>query len=134
MAKALRDVDAAMVLGAELHGNVLHERRGLGPQVHDDVEDGAAAAACRLGLCSRRKLKVHCANGALLPVETDVRLRDLRLEAMSRELVLTERAGEEPAAVVPAFEVDDERSLERGFRKDHRRQILRALVGIKVSA
>ncbi len=77
-------------------------------KVDDDVQDGASAASHHLRLRSRRKLKVHSANRALLLVETNVRLGNRRLEAVRRKLMLTEGAGEEPAAVVTTFKVDNE--------------------------
>ncbi len=55
----------------------------------------------------------------LVRVEGDVGLRDHRLQAVRRELVLAEGAREEPAGVLPALEVDDERSGELGLREDH---------------
>src|SRR5262249_51837625 len=98
------------------------------PQVHDDIDDRTPAASHQFRLRRRRKLKVHAANRAFLLVEADIRLGDRGFETMCLELVLTEGPGRESAIVVPAFKGNDERALERGLGKDHRQQLLRAVV------
>ena len=52
-------------------------------------------------------------------LKRDVGLCDHRLEPVILELVLAERPGEEPAIVLPALEVDDERARELRLREDH---------------
>src|SRR5215813_409376 len=97
-------------------------RRGLGPEVNNDVEEGTTAAAHNFGLGHWRKLKMHPANRALPFVVGDTGLRDRCLEAVRGKFALTECAGEKPAAVIVTFHVDDERPFESGFGKDHRRR------------
>jgi hypothetical protein len=48
-----------------------------------------------------------------------VLLRDDALEAVRLELVLAERAGEEPARVLAPLEIDDERAFQLGLGEDH---------------
>ena len=62
---------------------------------------------------------MHAANGSLAPVEADIRLRYHRLEPMCRELVLTERPREKSALIFVALQVDDKRTRELRFRKNH---------------
>ena len=76
-------------------------------------------AAHQLGLGRGRILEVHAAQRALGLVEGDVGLGDHRLQPVLRELVLAEGAGEEPAVVLPALEVDDERALQLRLGEDH---------------
>ena len=78
----------------------------IAPRVH--------AHELRLG--GGRKLEVHAAQRAALPVERDVGLRDHGLEPVLLELVLAERAREEAALVLTALEVDHERAGERRSR------------------
>src|SRR5258705_2141093 len=105
--EALRHVERAVVVGAELDRDVLQVRRALGAQVHDDVVDGAARGTHQLRLRRRRELEVHAAHGALLAVEGDVGLGHHGLQAVPLELALGKNAGEEPPAVLPAVQGED---------------------------
>ena len=62
---------------------------------------------------------MHAAQRPLLVVEGHVGLRDHRLQPVVLELVLAEGAGEEPARILAALDVDDERALQLGFRENH---------------
>src|SRR4051812_41277297 len=117
--ETLGDVERAMVVGAQLDGDVLEVGRALGPEVDDDVQDRPAGRADELRLRSGRVLEVHPPHRSLALVEGDVRLRDHRLEAVIGELALAERAGEEAAVVLAALDVDDEGAPEPGFGEDH---------------
>ena len=79
-----------------------------GRRVDDDVEDCAPCAPHELGFGRWRELEVHPAQRALLVVEGQVGLRDHGLKTVIDELLLTKRAGEEPAGVPPGLDVDDE--------------------------
>src|SRR2546426_433769 len=117
--EAFGHVQGPVPVGAQLQGDVLQERRALGPQVHDDVEDRPAGGADQLRLGVRRILEVHASQRALPLVERDVRLRNHGLEAVFGELPLTEGAGEKAALVLAPFHVDDEGTLQPGFGEDH---------------
>ena len=112
----LRHVEGASVLLVEADGDVLEIRGALRPEVDDDVDDRAARAPDDLGLGRRRELEVHSAEGAGCAVERHVRLGDHRLQPVALELVLAERAGEVPAVVLTALEVDDEGARQRPSR------------------
>src|SRR5438094_2348400 len=117
--EALGHVEGPVAVGAQLDRDVLQERRALGPQVHDDVEDRPAGGPDELRLRVRRILEVHAAQRALPLVERDVRLRDDGLEAVGGELLLTEGAREEAAVVLAPLHVDDEGALQPGLGEDH---------------
>jgi len=117
--EALRHVESTVVVLGQLNRGVLEVGRTLGPQVHNDVEDGAARAAHELGFSGRRILEMHPPHSALLHVEGNVCLGDERAEPVSLEFSLTEGPREEPARVLPAFHVDDVGTLERRFGEYH---------------
>ena len=62
-----------MDLGIELDGDMFEIGFALGPQIDDDVEEGAARAAHELGLGRRRELEMHPAQRALLRIRGDAR-------------------------------------------------------------
>src|SRR5262249_59422948 len=64
-------------------------------------------------------VEVQAGERALAGVEGDVGLGDHGPEPVPGDLVLAERAREEPALVRPPLEVDDERALEPRLREDH---------------
>ena len=103
----------------ELDRDVLEVGRALRAQVDDDVEDRTPRASDELGLGRRRVLKVHAPQRSLGLVESNVGLRDDRLQSVIGELLLAERAREETAIVLAALDVDDEGALELGFGEDH---------------
>ncbi len=108
MGEAFGDIEGALVVPGELDGHVLQVGRAFGPQIDDDVEDGAAHAAHELRLRGRRILEMHAADGALAAIVGDVALSDDRLEAMRSELFLAEGASEVAATVLFSIEIDDE--------------------------
>ena len=65
MGETLRHVEGAHAVGVELDGDVLEVGWAFGPEIDDDVEDGAARAADELGLGRRRILEMHAAKRAL---------------------------------------------------------------------
>ena len=109
--EALGHVERPVVVRAELDGDVLEIRRTLGAQIDDDVEDRASRAPDELGLGGRRILEVHAPQRSLGLVESDVGLRDDRLQSVIGKLLLAERASEEAAIVLATFDVDDEGAL-----------------------
>ena len=115
MREALRHVERAVVVLAQFDGHVLQVGRAFRPQVDDDVEDRAPRGAHQLGFGRGRKLEVHPAQRALLVIEGDVGLCDHRLQPVLLELVLTEGAGEKPARILAALDVDDERAFQLWF-------------------
>src|SRR3954471_24854380 len=121
----LGHVERAVVVGAQLDGDVLEIRRALGPQVDDDVEDRSAGRPHQLGLGSRRVLEVHPPDGALVAIEGDIGLGDHGLEPVLLELALAEDAREDPAVVLPPLEIEDIGAPQSGLSEDHRRTPLR---------
>src|SRR5690606_31600033 len=107
-----------VVLG-QLDSEVLEVAGRAGPQVDDDVVDGAARAAHQFRLGSRRHLVVHAAQSALCMVERHVGLCDGRFETMLLELPSAESTGEEAAFVRAFFEFDDEGTLQGSFVEVH---------------
>src|SRR5258708_37018262 len=98
--ETFRHVERPVVAGAELHRDGVQESRALRPQVDDDVEDGSPRGAHQLGLGVRRELEVPPPHRPLRPVGGDVALPDPRAETVLGELLLTERAPEEPAGII----------------------------------
>jgi hypothetical protein len=110
LAEALGHVEHAVLAGAQLDALPVHVGRRLGPQVDDDVEDGAARDAEELGLRDRRALEVEAPQGSALVVEDHVGLHDAAREPAAGEFVLAPCARVEAAVVLVALEVDDVRA------------------------
>ena len=91
----------------------------LRPQVDDDVEEGAAGAAHELGFRGRRKLEMHAAHGALVPILGDAGLGNERLHAALFEFLSAKAAGKEASLVLASFQLDDEGAFELGLGEDH---------------
>jgi hypothetical protein len=121
MREALRHVESTAIAGTQLDDHVLEIGRRLGPQIDDDVGDGAARTADQLRFGGGRELEMEASHGAAVVVEGDVALRDQRVESALGELTLAEGPREEPAAVAAGFEVDDARAAQRRLREDHLR-------------
>jgi hypothetical protein len=115
----LRDVDAAVVVSAQFHADVLKIGWRLRPQVHDDVEDGAPARPHELRLGRWRKLEVHAAERPFSAIEPDVGLCDDGFQAVLGKLLLAKRAREESPVVVSPLEVDDEGAFELCLCENH---------------
>src|SRR5262249_13251131 len=72
--ETLRDVERAVVFGAQLDRDVLEIGRTLRTQVDDDVQDRSARGAHQLGLGRGRVLEVHPPHSPFVLVEGDVGL------------------------------------------------------------
>src|SRR6185312_3653968 len=117
--EAFRHIERAVVVFAQFDGHVLQVSRAFRPEIDNDVEDRAPGGAHQLGFGCRWKLEVHAAQRSLLVIEGNVGLRDHRLQTVLLELMLAEGAGEKPARILSALDVDDERAFQFCFRENH---------------
>src|SRR5437016_5058706 len=93
--------------------------RALGTQIDDDVENRAASGSHQLAFGGWRELEMHSPHCPLLDIESDVGLRDGGVQPMCFEFFLTKGAGKIAARILPAFEIENESTLEFSLGKDH---------------
>jgi hypothetical protein len=114
-----RDVQGSSVLGGQLDRDVLEPGRGARTHVDDDVDDRSGDAAHQLRLGVGGDLEVHATERSRPVVERQVALLDRGVEAGGRELLATERSGEEAAIVLAPVEVDDHDPVDGRRVEDH---------------
>jgi hypothetical protein len=91
----------------------------VGAEIDDDIEDRPGCASHDLDFLVRRGLVVQTSERTRAGIEGHAALSDSRFESPFRELPLAPRPSKEPSFVGNGLDVDDERSSERHFRKDH---------------
>src|SRR5271155_3342528 len=119
MCKALRHIERAVVMLAQLRSDVLQVGRAFWSQVHYDIEDRAKSAAYELCLSRGWKLKMHTSQRAFLVVEGDIGLGNNRFQAMRFELVLTEGSREKASRVLMPLHIDYKCTLQLCLCENH---------------
>ena len=113
MAKSGRHEQLLAIFGAQLHRNVLAQRRRTHPQIDCDVEDAANGAANKLELGLRRALVVnsaqHTAGRAAMVI-----LHKVDVQAQGGEPILSIALVEEAPRVAKSARLEDDDALERG--------------------
>src|SRR5437867_1369755 len=120
----LRNIDHAEIVARELEGQPVAEGGRSGPDVQGHVVDRPAGASDQLRLRVGRDLVVHSAKRSLLEVESDVALRDGRIEAAGLELAPGPGAREETALVHDPLGIDREEALQRRRSEDQAGSVL----------
>src|SRR5271166_6359708 len=119
VSEALRHVERAAVLLAELGNDVLQIGWAFRTQVDDDVEDSAPSGPYELRLGGWWKLKMHAPQRSFLLAESNIGLGDDGLQPVRLKFILTENAGEKAPRILSALDIDDKCALQLCFRKDH---------------
>src|SRR5579864_3337334 len=122
MSEALRNVECAGVVFAQLNRHMIEIGWAFRPQVHDDIENGAPGAAHKLSLRRRRKLKVHAPQGPFFVIKSDVGLGDGGFESVCLKFLLAKGAREKAASILFAVQVNCVGALQLGFSKNHIRE------------
>ena len=94
-----------------------------GPQIDDDVVDGAARTAHELSFGLGGRLVVQTAQGATPRVERDAGLDEPGWQPGGRELFLAERPREEPPIVDVPLDIDDHGVGKLGGREAHQNTV-----------
>ena len=115
MSESFGDVEHQMIGSAQFKRAPLLEGTGIRAEVYDDIVDGAHCAAYQLGLFVRRGLIVHTSQDALLLIERDITLHELRIERVCRKLTFTPGACEKAALVFLPVGLNQESTSEFCF-------------------
>ena len=119
MCESLGHIQRSLIVRVQLDGDVTKIGGALRAKVHNDVDNRPARAPYKFRLGRRRKLEVHASQRASPAVRRDVRLRDDRLQAVSRKLLLAESAREKPSVILVPLQFDDVGAIQFRFHKDH---------------